>query len=79
ALNGLYVDFNAPWFAAFRSELLSFPAGKNDDQVDAIGLVGQLLDQMQAGTAKQKTKPQRIDRWDAVFDDDGDDLNWKTA
>lgn len=79
ALNGLYVDFNAPWFATFRSELLSFPAGKNDDQVDAIGLVGQLLDQMQAGTAKQKTKPQRIDRWDAVFDDDGDDLNWKTA
>lgn len=79
ALNGLYVDFNAPWFAAFRSELLSFPAGKNDDQVDAIGLVGQLLDQMQAGTAKQKTKPQRIDRWDAVFDDDGEELNWKTA
>lgn len=79
ALNGLYVDFNAPWFAAFRSEILSFPAGKHDDQVDAIGLVGQLLDQMQAGTAKQKTKPKKIDRWDAVFDDDGDDLNWKTA
>ena len=79
ALNGLYVDFNAPWFAAFRSELLSFPAGKNDDQVDAIGLVGQLLDQMQAGTAKQTVKPKTRDRWDAVFDDDGDELNWKTA
>ena len=79
ALNGLYVDFNAPWFAAFRSELLSFPAGKNDDQVDAIGLVGQLLDQMQAGTAKPKIKPQARDRWDAVFDDDGEELNWKTA
>lgn len=79
ALNGLYVDFNAPWFAAFRSELLSFPAGKNDDQVDAIGLVGQLLDQMQAGTAKQTVKPKTRDRWDAVFDDDGEELNWKTA
>lgn len=79
ALEGLYVPMNAPWYADFRSELLSFPAGKHDDQVDAIGLVGQLLDQMQAGTAKQESKPKNRDRWDAVFDDDGDDLNWKTA
>lgn len=49
ALSGLYVDHFAPWFAALRSELLSFPAGKNDDQVDALGLVGQLLDKMLAG------------------------------
>lgn len=49
ALEGLYVPINAPWFADFRSELLSFPAGKHDDQVDAIGLVGQLLDRMIAG------------------------------
>jgi hypothetical protein len=28
---------------------LSFPAGKHDDQVDALGLIGQLLDQMLAG------------------------------
>jgi hypothetical protein len=32
-----------------RSELLSFPAGKHDDQVDALGLVGQLLDKMLVG------------------------------
>jgi predicted phage terminase large subunit-like protein len=44
ALNGLYVPTSAPWYADFRAELLSFPAGKHDDQVDAIGLVGQLLD-----------------------------------
>jgi predicted phage terminase large subunit-like protein len=49
ALSGLYVDHFAPWFAALRSELLSFPAGKHDDQVDALGLVGQLLDKMLAG------------------------------
>ena len=36
----------APWLADFRAELLSFPAGRHDDQVDAIGLVGQLLDKM---------------------------------
>lgn len=54
ALDGLYVPINAPWYADFRSELLSFPAGKHDDQVDALGLVGQLLDTMLSG---HKPKP----------------------
>jgi predicted phage terminase large subunit-like protein len=49
ALDGLYVPTHASWYPAFRSELLSFPAGKHDDQVDAIGLVGQLLDRMISG------------------------------
>jgi len=54
ALEGLYVPESAPWYAAFRSELLSFPAGKHDDQVDALGLVGQLLDKMLSGRAAAK-------------------------
>lgn len=54
ALEGLYVPVNAPWYAALRSELLSFPAGKHDDQVDALGLIGQLLDLMTAGRAPKK-------------------------
>ena len=49
ALEGLYVPHAAPWYADLRSELLSFPAGKHDDQVDALGLVGQLLDKMSLG------------------------------
>jgi predicted phage terminase large subunit-like protein len=49
ALEGLRVPSNASWFSALRSELLSFPAGKHDDQVDALGLIGQLLDQMVPG------------------------------
>lgn len=53
SLDGLYVPVRAPWFADFRSELLSFPAGKHDDQVDALGLVGQLLDRMLKGTKAQ--------------------------
>jgi hypothetical protein len=40
--------------ADLRAELLSFPAGKHDDQVDALGLVGQLLDKINAG---QRPKP----------------------
>lgn len=59
ALEGLYVPINAPWFADLRSEMLSFPAGKHDDQVDALGLVGQLLDKMTMGSRKaEPAKPQ---------------------
>lgn len=54
ALEGLYVPHNATWFPDLRSELLSFPAGKHDDQVDALGLVGQLLDKMSLGRGPAK-------------------------
>jgi hypothetical protein len=49
-LDGLYVPTQAAWYPAFLSELLNFPAGKHDDQVDALGLIGQLLDRMGRGT-----------------------------
>ncbi|HYI84455.1 MAG TPA: phage terminase large subunit, partial [Acetobacteraceae bacterium] len=34
ALDGLHIPQAAPWRAALESELMSFPAGKHDDQVD---------------------------------------------
>ena len=48
-----------PWYPEFRSELLSFPAGKHDDQVDALGLVGQLLDLMYAREKPKSAEPMR--------------------
>jgi predicted phage terminase large subunit-like protein len=57
ALEGLYVPTAAPWYPGLRSELLSFPAGKHDDQVDALGLVGQLLDHMANGV--KPSEPER--------------------
>jgi predicted phage terminase large subunit-like protein len=60
ALGGLRVLASAPWRADFVSELLRFPAGVHDDQVDALGLVGQLLDKMLAGVApKSDSAPKR--------------------
>jgi hypothetical protein len=41
--------------AAFLSELLNVPAGKHDDQVDGLGLIGQVLDRMNKGTAPPDT------------------------
>lgn len=79
ALEGLYVPINAPWYADLRSELLSFPAGKHDDQVDALGLVGQLLDKMLAGVATEQKQTKPRDRWDRVFSADEDENSWKTA
>lgn len=62
ALEGLYMPANAPWVADLRSELLHFPAGKHDDQVDALGLIGQLLDVMVSGTRpKPADKPKFSD------------------
>lgn len=46
---GLNIPANAPWCADLRQELLSFPSGKHDDQHDALGLLGQLLDIMVKG------------------------------
>ena len=56
AMLGLYIKHDAPFLETLRSELLSFPAGKHDDQVDALGLVGQLLDKMSAGRKVEKPK-----------------------
>ena len=61
ALEGLYVPSNAPWFAEFQRELLSFPAGKHDDQVDALGLIGQLLDQMVPGMKPREPVKPKVD------------------
>lgn len=55
SMNGLYCPTYAPWYPSFHKELMSFPAGRTDDQVDALSLIGQVLDMMVAG--KQSAPP----------------------
>ena len=63
ALDGLYYPKHASWVADFLSEVLSFPAAKFDDQVDALSLVGQLLDKMYVGAgARVKSFERGFDR-----------------
>src|SRR5262249_52949405 len=78
ALEGIYVPTGAPWLADFRAELLSFPSGRHDDQVDALGLIGQLLDTMVPPAKPAPVSRLMPDRWDRE-DRDRPGLNWKTV
>jgi len=71
ALEGLYVPVNAPWYAELRGEILSFPAGKHDDAVDALGLIGQLLDLMVPGKKPKKDTTLAHDGYRSRREDEG--------
>ena len=72
---------HALWRQAFEAELLTFPAGRHDDQVDALGLVGQLLNQMACGPAPKVKKPASRDGYSWLFEERSDrrDYDWKVG
>ncbi len=81
AMGKVYLPQSAPWVADFLAELCAFPAGKHDDQVDAIGLIGRLLDQMLAGRVPKAESPE-AGKWARAFarrHTQGVVKNWKTA
>jgi predicted phage terminase large subunit-like protein len=61
ALDGLYVAADAPFLADIIRELLAFPAGVHDDQVDALGLAGQLLDKMWSPSKPEEPSKKKPD------------------
>ena len=60
ATRGLRVHKNAPFLTDLITELMSFPVGVNDDQVDMLGLIGQLIDKMSSGNKPKGEKPKPI-------------------
>lgn len=54
ATRGLYIHKDAPFVTDLISEMMSFPVGVHDDQVDMLGLVGQLIDRMASGAIPEK-------------------------
>lgn len=66
SMGKVYLPHNAPWVADLMSELLTFPAGKHDDQIDSLGLIGRMLDTMVGGRAP-KSAPKPEDRWSAAW------------
>jgi hypothetical protein len=76
AMQGLRVLRSAPYRSDLIDELLRFPVGVHDDQADALGLVGQLLDKMLAPVKdKIELKPRR-DAWD---DAGRGGVSWQTV
>lgn len=57
AMGGLHMKRGAPWLAALVSELMTFPVGSHDDQVDALGLAGQLIAKMNFGSKPKDERP----------------------
>ena len=49
AMGKIYLPSSADWLADFVNELMSFPLGRNDDQVDCLSLIGRMLDKMAKG------------------------------
>jgi len=81
SMGKVYLPHQAPWVADFVGELLMFPAGKNDDQVDAAGMIGRMLDQMVSGRAPRPIEPQR-DKWNRAWNKRAQEQNagsWKVG
>jgi phage terminase large subunit-like protein len=53
----------AGWLSDFEAELLKFPNGRNDDQVDALAYIGWMINDVSPPQeAKEKPKPSWKDR-----------------
>ncbi|HUS97543.1 MAG TPA: phage terminase large subunit, partial [Hyphomicrobiaceae bacterium] len=81
SMGKVYLPHNAPWITELMAELLSFPAGRHDDQVDTLGMIGRMLDTM-VGGRKPKTGPGRENRWNTAFAKrrrESESSSWKSA
>lgn len=60
AMGKVYFPRNAPWVEPLIDELMKFPNGKNDDQVDVLSIIGRMLDSMVAGSEDDARKKRDI-------------------
>ena len=79
SIDGLYLPQGAAWLPDLRHELLTFPAGKHDDIVDALGLVGQLLDRMSVGNKPEPPEKKKQEAGYRPYDfANSNGNNWMT-
>ncbi|WP_157136302.1 phage terminase large subunit [Paenibacillus sp. Aloe-11] len=73
----VYHREDAPWLTDFEDELLSFPRGKHDDQVDTISIAGELVHTMVYNDTPWAAIPEGKGNRD--FDADDDDRDGSSA
>lgn len=59
AMGKVYFPRALLWSTDLVSEMLRFPAGKHDDQVDVLGLFGRMLDDLVRGEGRKPVDPIR--------------------
>ncbi|HEY1299225.1 MAG TPA: phage terminase large subunit [Stellaceae bacterium] len=59
AMGKVYFPSRASWATDFVQELLRFPAGRFDDRVDALALIGRMLGEMVPGQRAKRPEPIR--------------------
>ena len=60
-------------------QYLKFPAGKNDDEVDAAATMGRAIDMAHPAIAKHDEPERKRDSWDRAFGDADEADTWRTA
>ena len=56
AMGKVYFPRNETWAEPLINEMMKFPNGSNDDQVDTLSLIGRMLDSMVKGKETEKKK-----------------------
>jgi predicted phage terminase large subunit-like protein len=60
SMGKVYFPSDAPWIDDLVTEMLQFPVGKNDDQVDVLSLFGRMLNDMSKGTVPEEKAPPKF-------------------
>ncbi len=59
------------------SQLLSFPAGMRDDDVDMLGLFGRVIDEAHPATLAEQNQERKKDHWDHLFEQSTEENTWR--
>jgi hypothetical protein len=61
AMGKVFVPRDEPWTGDLVHEILRFPSGTHDDQVDVLSLFGRMLDDMHRGTVPKRVASTAFD------------------
>lgn len=79
AMGKVYFPRVASWMPDLESEMFTFPAGVHDDQVDALGLIGRMMDEMVAAYVPTDPVPNNLSDYTNSYSDDDASESWKTV